>query len=227
MAINRTVIKTRDLSNPSCSGKVQFVKRAPETQEAQHFSHTYLYMEKTKLFTGNSEAEIWQQVAADMQQEGEILTYTALLNQNGQETLLNIDIDLGGGFESGFSTTMFRVKIPHPVFLQFNIHEQDLLNEVGKIFGMEDIKLGYPEFDAAFIVQTNQPETVRALFADEDIRHMLLKHPDAKLKLQADDDATGSWLEFTKEDAIVDPAELREVYHLLHCILGKVDINDQ
>ncbi len=161
-----------------------------------------------------------------MQQEGDLLTYTALLNQNGRETLLHIDIDLGGGFESGFSTTLLRVKITHPVFLQFNIHEQDLLNEVEKLFGMEDIKLGYPEFDAAFMVQTNQPETVKALFADEAIRNTLLRHPDAKLKLQANDDATGSWLEFTKEDAIVDPAELREVYQLLQGILEKVNTNN-
>lgn len=178
-------------------------------------------MENIKRFTGENEAAIWQQVADDMVQEGQFFRYTAILSQQGQDTLMDIDIDLGGGFESGISITTFRTPLRQPVSLRFNMHEQDFLNEIGKVLGMEDIKLGYPDFDAAFIIQTNQPETLKSLFADERIRELLLQHPKAKLKLSAEDESptAEAYLTFTLDKGIVDLNKLRAIYQLLRSLV--------
>ncbi|MCC9166751.1 hypothetical protein [Pontibacter harenae] len=175
-------------------------------------------METIKQFEGDTETELWQKVAADMSSLGDVLKYSVILNQSGQQTLFDLDIDLGGGFESGISTTRFRTALPAATVLRFNIHEQDFLNEIGKVLGMEDIKFGYPDFDAAFIVQTNNANALKHLFSQESIRNILLKHPTAKLKLDVSSDpaAPDVYLSFSKNNAVVEVAELQEIYHLLH-----------
>ncbi len=160
-----------------------------------------------------------------MSQEGQFFRYAALLSQPDQDTLLDIDIDLGGGFESGISITTFSTPLRQPVSLRFNMHEQDFLNEIGKVLGMEDIKLGYPDFDAAFIIQTNQPETLKSLFADESTRELLLQYPKAKLKLSAEDESSAAEaqrLTFTIDEGIVDVARLRAIYHLLRSLVQRI-----
>ncbi|MCC9136796.1 hypothetical protein ACFSKU_10170 [Pontibacter silvestris] len=181
-------------------------------------------MESIKQIKGETEAELWQKFAADLSAKDNVLKYSALLLQPGQETFFDIDIDLGGGFESGISTTRFRTALPATTALRFNIHEQDLLNEIGKVLGMEDIKLGYPEFDAAFIVQANNPNALKRLFAEESIRSILLKHPTAKLKLDtsSNPDAPDVYLSFSKNEAIVEITDLREIYHLLRYLTREI-----
>ncbi|WP_347159735.1 hypothetical protein [Pontibacter chitinilyticus] len=173
-----------------------------------------------KEFTGNTEAEVWQQVAADMAAQKGVLRYTAMLTQQGRQMLFDLDIDLGGGFESGISTTTFKAAVPAQIPLRFHLYEQDLLHEIGKVLGMEDVKLGYPEFDDAFIVQTNQPETLKKIFANEETRRILRKHSSASLKLDVEDDTpNAAILRFRKDEAIGELTDLQEVYHVMWEIL--------
>ncbi|WP_242916182.1 hypothetical protein [Pontibacter liquoris] len=180
-------------------------------------------MDNIKEFTGATEAEIWQQVAADMAAQKGIIRYTAMLHQGGYHTLFDLDIDLGGGFESGISTTTFKAAVPARVPLRFHLQEQDFLHEIGKALGMEDVKLGYPDFDDAFMIRTNQPDTLKKLFADEKTRHILLRHTSASLKLEAEDEASETAiLQFRKDEPIGDAASLQDIYHVLVHILAQI-----
>ncbi|ALI98472.1 hypothetical protein [Rufibacter tibetensis] len=181
-------------------------------------------METMKTFSADTEEELWQQVAYDMANQKELLSYSAQLTQAGQPIYFDIDIDLGGGFESGFSSTTFMAPVLQPTSVQFALHEQGFIDEVGKFFGMEDIELGYPDIDAAFIIKTNQPETLKTLFADPTIHAILLKHKDCELKLHEETDDTGpeTVLTFSKDEAILDIAELREVYGMLYYMLQRL-----
>ncbi|MBF9253456.1 hypothetical protein I2I11_09150 [Pontibacter sp. 172403-2] len=181
-------------------------------------------MSAIKEFTGTTEAEIWQKVAEDIAAHKAVLKYTALLHQSGQQILFDLDIDLGGGFESGISTTTFRAAVPARVPLRFHLHEQDFLGEISKVLGMEDVKVGYPDFDAAFIIKTNQPDTLRKLFADESVRRILLRHTTGRLKLEAEDGSPDAILSFKKDEAIVEVTVLREIYHVLRVILERVSL---
>ncbi|MGV3539745.1 MAG: hypothetical protein ACO1OQ_08040 [Rufibacter sp.] len=177
-----------------------------------------------RTFTGTTKEEIWQKIAIDMASQKDLLSYSALIQLQDSQIYFDTDLDLGGGFEGGISTTNFMAPVPANVSLRFSLHEQGWMDEVGKFFGMEDIELGYPDLDEAFIIKTNQPENLRQLLSDPTLHQLLLRHKDCELKLSEDSDDEGSEtvLTFTKDEAILDIAELREIYDMLFSLMQRL-----
>jgi hypothetical protein len=137
---------------------------------------------------------------------------------------LDIDIDLGGGFESGSELTTFTARVPAQVALRFALHEQDWMHEIGKLLGLTDIELDDPEIDAAFMISTNDPATLHDLLANPELRQTLLRYRDLRLVLgPVGSDSDEVVLEFSKDQALQEPAQLQEVYHLLLTLLQKIN----
>jgi len=189
-------------------------------------------MENQRLFAGQSEEEIWQKLRADLSRNREVLDYQATLRQQNKTTELRIDIDLGGGFESGISTTSFKAPLTTPDEFTFKIYEQGLLSEVGKLFGMQDVKIGDDTFDAKFIIQTNDEERIKVLFSDGTLRSTLLSVAESApsnltLQISTPDyiDATfrEKTLELSVEEGITDPAQLQAMYHVFFRVLTVLD----
>jgi hypothetical protein len=59
----------------------------------------------------------------------------------------------------------------------FVVYRQGFLAELGKLFGMQDVTVGYPEFDDAFIIQGNDERKLRQLFANATIRELISRQP--------------------------------------------------
>lgn len=178
-----------------------------------------------RTFSAETEEALWQQVAADLAQQSDLLDYVAELDQAGYRMRMAIEIDLGGGFEGGFETTAFTALVPTQTPLRFAMHKQDWVHEIGKLLGLTDIELGDPELDAAFIITTNSADILRELLlTDPDLRQTLLRHPNGRLALApaSENPASAVYLMFTEDAAIVDPAELRAVYHLMISLLQKI-----
>jgi hypothetical protein len=100
-------------------------------------------MTAPKVITG-SEDEIWQQIAKDFNEESDLLEYQALIEYENKRIFLSIDIDLGGGFEGGYESTMLRSQLQSTGDFRFAIHEESFIDEVGKFFGMQDVLIGLP-----------------------------------------------------------------------------------
>ncbi|WBO84743.1 hypothetical protein [Hymenobacter yonginensis] len=182
-------------------------------------------MDTAPTFSADTETALWQQVAADMARTPDLLEYTATLHQNGYQVQLELNIDLGGGFESGYETTTFRAVVPGQTALHFALHEQDWVHELGKLLGLQDVELGDPELNAAYIVSTNHPDQLRALLlSDPVVRQTLLQYQELRLDLTADPAApqAGTLLTFTKEQALTNPAQLQEIYHMLLVLLRQL-----
>lgn len=181
-------------------------------------------MDAIRTFSAASETDLWQQVAADMDRQPDLYDYQADLHEAGYRVRLEFDIDLGGGFEGGYEQTTLTAPVPGRPAFHFALHEQDWLHEIGKLLGLQDVELGDPELDAAFIITTNQPDTLRQLLAPAEVRATLLRFPDARLTLApASHDAEAEvWLTFTEERAITDLAQLREIYRLLLLLLRQL-----
>ena len=65
--------------------------------------------------------------------------------------------------------TYTRMRAPYvnnPEGLRFTLYRKGLFSELGKLLGMQDIEVGDPEFDEAFIVQGTDEFKVRELFDD-------------------------------------------------------------
>ena len=181
-------------------------------------------METTRTFSADSEAALWEQVAADINRQPDLFDYRAELRQQHYRVELEIDIDLGGGFEGGYEITTLRAVVPGQPALHFALHEQDWIHEIGKLLGLEDVELGYADLDQAFIITTNNPSALRQLLAEPDVHATLLRHPAGRLTLAPSSEEANApvVLTFSEERALLEPAQLREIYHLLLRILQQL-----
>jgi len=184
-------------------------------------------MEEQKIITGNTEQEVWEQVAADLTAEEELFSYDVLINQGNKHIELYIDIDLGGGFEGGSETTQFSAPLHVTRDFKFAIHDEGFLDTIGKFFGLEDMKTGYPELDQHVVIKTNVPEKVRELMADSTIRNVFTTLADFDFGIHTHTvEETGieqPFLEFNINQGVTDPETLRKLYHAFYEVLIKLE----
>jgi hypothetical protein len=179
-------------------------------------------MEAERHITGHNEDQVWAQVQSDLTQNPDLLQYRAIIEQQNKKVLLDIDIDLGGGFEGGFATTILSARFPNPDGFRFALHEEDFFDDLGKFFGMQDVEIGYPDFDDRILVKTNDEARIRTILTDSTTRRVLASLRDFTFEIVLPDedlDANESTLELIIEDAITDPARLREIYRVFFGIL--------
>ena len=182
-------------------------------------------MEEQIAITGNSEAEIQQNLTAYLQQQQEAFEHRLIILQpQGKRVLLEIDIDPGGGFESGYATTRFSAQVTVKDDFAFTIHPEGFLADFAKLFGLQDEVVGYPEFDEKVIIKTNNKEKVKAVFADANTRQLLSTLDAFNLRLHGQDDVdTEHLLILEIEEGLTEPAPLMNLYKAFSNILMQVE----
>jgi len=179
-------------------------------------------MKTRSTVAGKNDSEIWQQIEADLKKEENEFEYDIVIEKDGHSISLDIEIDMGGGFESGYSTTIFAAALNETDF-KFAVHEEHFIDEVGKFFGMEDIVIGYKELDKHLIIKTNDADKMKYLFSNPKARAVFEKlndfHFGISRKKLDDKDLTIPYLELYIEQGITDPKILRELYEAFYSIL--------
>lgn len=66
--------------------------------------------------------------------------------------------------------------------LTFAIDRQGILTRLGELFGAKEIQVGEPAFDAAWFIQTNQPDFFRAAFLPELQAKLTALHAQGQLR---------------------------------------------
>lgn len=187
-------------------------------------------MKEVKVISGDNLDEIWRQLAADIDSNGLLLQYNSLIDHLNKKIFLEIDIDPGGGFESGYQTTKFSSRIQNSTHFEFAIHHQGFIDEIGKFFGMQDVITGFPEFDKKVIVKTNDEAKVISIFSDEKIRNVFKDLTDfvfhTTFNITPRSDSEGNFIELNIEDGITDPIMLREIYEGFYLVLIAIDPNE-
>lgn len=152
---------------------------------------------------------------------------------------MNIEVDLGRGFESGFQATSFIAPVPiqfttfssrinETKNFRFALHDEDFIDKVGKFFGMEDVKIGYPEFDKKIIVKTNDVEKTKAIFSDEEARKLFESLGGFNLHIayyENENDKHAS-LELSIDREIVNVDELHRIYNAFVKVLDAFEYSD-
>ncbi len=185
-------------------------------------------MKSQQIIEGNTEDEIWQQVTTDLAGDEWIYEYPPILKQGKREVLVDIDFDPGGGFEGGYESTLISAVL-HGVKddFSFAIHHEGFLDEIGKFLGMQDIETGYIEFDEKVIVKSNNEEKVKQLFADSEVRSVFESLTDFSFGITSHHISHSNEkeykLEFSSDLAIVDPIELRKIYHAFVVVLDQLE----
>ncbi len=169
-------------------------------------------METIHELNGANDNNIWKSIADDLATND--FSYNAVLKKEGITTVLTIDVDPGSGFAGGYAFTNFAAKVSYATGFKFALHHEAFLDEVGKFFGMQDVVIGYPEFDKKVVVKTNDEQQVKSFFADERLRTpwQSLQHFNLHTSGHTDDE-DGIQLKLDIEDAITNMEELRSLYN--------------
>src|SRR3954468_21485086 len=83
-----------------------------------------------------------------------------------------------------FTYTRMRAPYLNPEGLRFTVYRKGLFSELGKLLGMQDIDVGDPDFDEAFIVKGTDESRVRELFTDPEVRSLMLAQPEIRLEVK-------------------------------------------
>lgn len=183
---------------------------------------TFLNMHPERIIYAASADEAFEQIGKDFNADRDLLEYSSFIEQDGRRILLLVDIDPGGGFESGFETTMLRVALERPLPFNFAIHHQGFFDELGKLFGMQDIETGYPEFDQKIMVKSDDEIQVKALFNDADVRATFSNLDNFKLQTHTEA-ADTPFLELTIDRGILNPGELKLIYKAFIKVLNALE----
>ncbi len=179
-----------------------------------------------KIITAPTANELFAQLNTDFAVEDGFYEYTATLVTGNVQVLLDIDIDPGGGFESGYETTMLRSELTTTAGFRFAIHHESFLDDLGKFFGMQDVEIGYPEFDEKVIVKTNNEAKVKSLFIHQPVRQVFETLDNYTFGITSHrkphSDEKQYYLELIIETGITNTTELQKIYHAFVEVLSRL-----
>lgn len=115
------------------------------------------------------------------------------------------------------STTYTRLRVPfvNPAGFRFQVYRKGPLSGLAKILGMQDIEVGDPEFDEAFIIKSNDEGTVRELLADASIRQKIQALPRFQLEIKDNEGWFGTTFpEYADELLCLEHGVINDVTHL-------------
>ena len=134
-----------------------------------------------------------------------------------------------------------RAPYVNPDGFHFNIYRKGIFSDIGKWMGMQDVTVGYPDFDEDFIIKGTDEGKLRQLFADAKLRQLISDQPEISfgVKDEEDDNWLGhnyppgvNGLHFQVTGVIKDVDRLKELYDLFSetldqlCRIGSAYVND-
>jgi hypothetical protein len=158
----------------------------------------------------------------------------SVFNHAGVAVTLIINMDPGSGLQSGFEFsnlnaplplqfTSLRAPLVHAGGFRFVLHEEGVLDKVGKVFGMEDVEIGYQDFDKQLIVKTNNPDRVKKIFDNAEARELFQSLTDFRLSITHDtENDEAAILELMIDKAYTKSKELRGIYQAFVFILDNI-----
>lgn len=138
---------------------------------------------------GPSKEEIWGQIATEI--GGEFIDggFWKRDKLNFQHKEWTIVLDTYSRSHGNSSTTYTRIRAPfvNKDNLYFDIYRKSVFSDLGKFFGMQDIPIGDPYFDDAFIIKGNSEEQIVKLLKSDKLKQLFASIPKVHLKIKDDD----------------------------------------
>jgi hypothetical protein len=138
---------------------------------------------------GPSKKEIWQQLAEEIQ-----ANYVDMGFWKGDRVEAQVDnwivvLDTYTVSTGKSSITYTRMRAPFVNLdnFYFKIYRSGFFSGLGKMLGMEDIEVGYEEFDTDFIIKGNNKEKLGQLFSNGSIRSLIQEQPQISLEIKDDE----------------------------------------
>lgn len=91
-----------------------------------------------------------------------------------------------------YSTETTRIVVPIISIdgFRFEIYREGFIRKIEKLFGAQDIKIGYPDFDKTFIIKSNNEFKIKTLLRNKEIRELIESQKEVNLQIS---DQKGIW----------------------------------
>jgi hypothetical protein len=85
--------------------------------------------------------------------------------------------------------TYTRMRAPYVTSdgFHFKIYREGIFSEIGKWFGMQDVTVGYEDFDRDFIIKGNDEGRLRQLFSNQKVRELIAVQPEIYFSVEDGD----------------------------------------
>jgi hypothetical protein len=145
-----------------------------------------------RTWFGPSRKEIWQQFCAQTGSnfvEGGFWKSDKVEAAHNQWTV-TLDLYVVSTGKSSVTYTRMRAPYVNPDSFRFTIYRKGIFTEIGKWFGMQDVTVGYEDFDRDFVIQGNDEQKLLKLFSSQKIRDLIAVQPDISFSVKDDE---GFW----------------------------------
>lgn len=171
--------------------------------------------------------EVWQKLTAEIDADfipGKGLRGADTIQAYHENWSIIIDT-----LKRGKRPIITRIRAPYinADSFHFRISRKHVGSGIQKLAGMQDVVIGYPQFDKDFIIQGNDEYKLRQLFTHDRIRRLIAWQPAIRLwNIEDTSWITDDWgeglneLSFQTPGIIQDLGQLRDLYELFAEILN-------
>ena len=136
---------------------------------------------------GLSKKEIWQELCDELGfefVEGGIFKGEDKVIARAHSWTITLDTYSVSTGKTTVTYTRMRADFINPTDFKFKIYRKGVFSDLGKMMGMQDIEVGFAEFDQAFVIQGNDQEKLVELFSHEHVRQLIQLQPKISLEIK-------------------------------------------
>lgn len=136
---------------------------------------------------GPSKDEAWERLSSEIRGEfvsGSFWKRSRVQKRVDQWTITLDIMTRHHGQHNHVPYTRVRAPFVNPEGFRFSLHRSGFLSGLGRFLGMQDVEVGDPEFDEAFIVRGNDESKIEELFADPELRELFAHLPRFRLNVK-------------------------------------------
>src|SRR5258708_10805623 len=172
---------------------------------------------------GPSKEEIWKQLCAETGAsyvEGSFWKGSKVEAAHGEWTVTLDTYTVSTG-KAAITYTRMRAPYANPSGFRFTVYRHGFFSDIGKFMGMQDVTVGFEEFDRDFIIKGNDPQKLRNLFSNQKVPALITSQTSIYFTVKDDEGAFGTnfpegvdELYFAVTGIIIDVDRLKMLYDL-------------
>lgn len=146
-------------------------------------------MGSLRQWFGPSKEEVWRQLSSEM--GADFVDQGCWKGQKvqahrGQWTVTLDTFTVSTG-KTHATFTRMRAPYVNPDGFRFTIYRKSIFSGIGKFLGMQDIEIGDPRFDEAFIIKGTDETRLRMLFSSDRVKELLDAQPEVYFQVRNDE----------------------------------------
>ncbi|MCM8530025.1 MAG: hypothetical protein NE330_02600 [Lentisphaeraceae bacterium] len=182
-------------------------------------------------FIGLPSSDLWQKFAEETGCEFEAtgLLGNCLLTKKYKSYEIGVEFFIDTG--AGVHTSHVKVKAAfyNPSRFKFRVFREGILGMLGKLIGVQDIKVGTINFDVEFMVQSNDKDKATQLLSDKRIQKMLHRQDQTFFEIRrnyglfSDLPKNVDYLYFSGTPIGLDQEGMKQLYELFELTLDRLE----